>query len=60
MLVEPSCGATLASVYNNYYDKWKREGKLTSDIQSILIVVCGGNMVTIEQIAKWKTQLGMQ
>lgn len=59
MLVEPSCGATLASVYENYYEKWKKEGKLPIDLRSVLVVVCGGNMVSIEQISKWKTQLGM-
>lgn len=59
MLVEPGCGATLASVYNNFYDKWRKEGKLNSDIKSVVVVVCGGNMVSIEQLQKWKIQLGM-
>ncbi|KXJ27560.1 serine dehydratase-like [Exaiptasia diaphana] len=59
MLVEPGCGATLASVYNNMYDKWSKEGKLNSDIKSILVVVCGGNMVSLEQLQIWKKQLGM-
>ena len=59
MLVEPGCGATLASIYNNLYDKWSKEGKLPMDIKSVLVVVCGGNMVSLEQLQKWKSQLGV-
>ncbi|XP_048582425.1 L-serine dehydratase/L-threonine deaminase isoform X2 [Nematostella vectensis] len=56
MLVEPSCGATLAAIYENILPKLQVDGRLGT-IKTALVIVCGGNMVTIEQLLKWKTQL---
>jgi len=49
VLVEPACGATLATVYEPVGDlKGKRD---------ILIVVCGGAGVTIQQLEHWSEGL---
>lgn len=49
LLVEPACGAALAALY--------READWLRDKQSILLVVCGGAGVTIEQLNRWKSDL---
>ena len=49
LLVEPACGAALAAVYGRA--EWLKNK------QSILLVVCGGAGVTIEQLHRWKSQL---
>lgn len=49
LLVEPACGAALAAVYEG--SEWLK------DKQTILLVVCGGAGVTIEQLHRWKAQL---
>ena len=50
MLVEPACGSALAAVY------FKAE---TFEISKkpIVVVVCGGNMATIELFETWKNAL---
>lgn len=48
VLVEPSCGAALASVY---------EGAPQLEGRSVLLVVCGGASVTRAQLAGWEQQL---
>jgi L-serine/L-threonine ammonia-lyase len=51
ILVEPSCAAGLAILY----DKEKRFLSKVSDLsQGILMILCGGNMVNIDIILKWK------
>jgi L-serine/L-threonine ammonia-lyase len=48
VITEPACGAALAPVYNQtgYID----------DYQSVLVVVCGGSGVTIEQLLTWRSE----
>ncbi len=56
MLVEPACGAVLASAY------FKKELFDTADGDEkspVVIVVCGGNMATIELFEMWKNQVGL-
>ncbi|KAM8960989.1 L-serine dehydratase/L-threonine deaminase-like [Pelodytes ibericus] len=59
MLVEPACGAALAAVYSNVVGKLQKEGKLSKDLSSLVIVVCGGNNITLGQLYRLKEQLGM-
>ncbi|KAG8455682.1 hypothetical protein GDO86_001757 [Hymenochirus boettgeri] len=59
MLVEPACGAALAAVYSNVLEKLKGEGKLKKDLSSVVIIVCGGNNITLSQLYHLKKQLGM-
>ncbi|XP_039628231.1 L-serine dehydratase/L-threonine deaminase-like [Polypterus senegalus] len=59
ILVEPACGAALAAVYNNVVHKLQEEGKLSRDLSSVVIVVCGGNNITLGQLQRLKEQLGL-
>ena len=45
VVVEPACGASLATVYDG-------AGEL-EDFESILVVVCGGATTTLEQLREW-------
>ncbi|XP_053558128.1 L-serine dehydratase/L-threonine deaminase [Bombina bombina] len=59
MLVEPACGAALAVVYSNILGKLQQQGKLSSHLSSIVIIVCGGNNITLAQLSRLKEQLGI-
>ena len=58
MLVEPSCGASLATVYSNLFKQWKEEGRIAEHLSSVVVVVCGGNMITFDQLLRWKKEFG--
>ncbi len=49
VLVEPACGAALATVYD-------RAAPLTT-ASSVLVIVCGGVAVTLEQLDDWERKL---
>jgi L-serine/L-threonine ammonia-lyase len=49
VLVEPACGASLAALYNPH--------GFLQDKRCILVVVCGGAGVSIEQLQRWKAEL---
>jgi len=46
VLVEPACGAALALLYKNV--------AALSDFHTIVVVVCGGNLVNCDMIQTWK------
>ena len=48
VVVEPACGASLAVVYDNAPE--------LDDFQSVLVIVCGGVTVTVEQLQQWSKQ----
>ncbi|MGY4532052.1 L-serine/L-threonine ammonia-lyase [Pseudomonas sp. TE3786] len=50
VLVEPACGAALATLYHKH-------PALLSEFQRPLVVVCGGATATLEQIQAWRKQL---
>lgn len=50
VLVEPACGAALATLYNE-------ERSALDDFKRPLVVVCGGATATLEQIHQWRQQL---
>ncbi len=50
LLVEPACGASLATLYNPV--------EFLMDKENILVIVCGGAGVTIAQIEAWKQKFG--
>lgn len=58
MLVEPACGASLACVYERLFEGWKEQGKLT-ELKSVLVIVCGGNIVSLKALKEWKEKLGL-
>eukprot|EP01101_Sappina_pedata_P006630 TRINITY_DN334_c0_g1_i1.p2 TRINITY_DN334_c0_g1~~TRINITY_DN334_c0_g1_i1.p2 ORF type:complete len:321 (-),score=106.58 TRINITY_DN334_c0_g1_i1:59-1021(-) len=47
-LVEPACSAGLAVLYE------KKKELICLEAKSIVVVVCGGNAVTIDQLLEWK------
>ncbi|CAH6778838.1 serine dehydratase-like [Phodopus roborovskii] len=57
MLVEPACGAALAAVYSGILGRLQAEGRLGSPLTSIVVIVCGGNNISIQQLQELKTQL---
>jgi L-serine/L-threonine ammonia-lyase len=52
ILVEPACGAGLSLIYE--------KAECLSDAQRILVVVCGGIGVDVDQLNSWVTQLGVR
>ncbi|ETE62976.1 L-serine dehydratase/L-threonine deaminase, partial [Ophiophagus hannah] len=59
ILVEPACGAALAIVYGGKVQKLQAEGKLTAQLDSLVVIVCGGNNITLAQLKHLKAQLGL-
>jgi L-serine/L-threonine ammonia-lyase len=49
VLVEPACGASLSTLYNPI--------DILMDKKNILLIVCGGAGVTINQLEKWRQKL---
>ena len=45
VVVEPACGAALAVVYDGAPE--------LGEFESVLVVVCGGATVTVEQLREW-------
>lgn len=58
MLVEPACGAALACVYERLFKAWQEQGKL-GELKSTLVIVCGGNLVSMKAMKEWKDKLGL-
>lgn len=59
ILVEPACGAALAAVYCDIIKKLQDEDKLAKQLGPVVIVVCGGNNISMEQLWRLKKQLGL-
>lgn len=59
VLVEPACGAALAAVYSDVIKRLQGEGKLAPHLGPVVIVVCGGNNISMEQLKRLKKQLGI-
>ncbi|XP_017272612.1 L-serine dehydratase/L-threonine deaminase [Kryptolebias marmoratus] len=59
ILVEPACGATLAAVYSGVIKRLRDEGKLPRQLGPVVVVVCGGNNISMEQLQRLKKQLGI-
>jgi L-serine/L-threonine ammonia-lyase len=47
VLVEPACGASLASIYSE-------DRNLLAEFEAPLVVVCGGATTTLQQIVEWR------
>ncbi|KAM9393080.1 L-serine dehydratase/L-threonine deaminase-like [Pholidichthys leucotaenia] len=59
VLVEPACGAALAAVYSGTIKRLQDEGKLAQQMGPVIVVVCGGNNISMEQLKRLKMQLGI-
>jgi len=49
LLVEPACGASLATVYDGAPE--------LDTFKSVLVIVCGGATTTLEQLRQWSREL---
>jgi L-serine/L-threonine ammonia-lyase len=47
VVVEPACGAALAPLYG--------KSSLLDDYSTIVVVVCGGNLVSLDLLEEWKS-----
>nr|XP_033812419.1 serine dehydratase-like isoform X2 [Geotrypetes seraphini] len=59
MLVEPACGAALAAVYSGHIQRLQEEGRLSRDLDSVVMIVCGGSSINLAQLKAFRTELGM-
>ena len=48
ILVEPACGASLAIIYSGILENLQRQGKLPTILHNVVILVCGGYIVSME------------
>lgn len=53
-LVSPSAGAALSPVYTGMITKLQNEGKLPKGKLNVVVIVCGGNEVTLKEVDHWK------
>jgi L-serine/L-threonine ammonia-lyase len=54
-LVEPAAGAALAFVYSAIINRMDKEGKIPGNPDApVVIIVCGGNAVTLDLINEWR------
>ncbi|XP_063000043.1 L-serine dehydratase/L-threonine deaminase-like [Elgaria multicarinata webbii] len=60
ILVEPACGAALTAVYSGVVKRLQAEGKLSPRLDSLVVIVCGGNNITLAELQHLKEQLGIQ
>lgn len=57
-LVEPACGASVAAVYSDVIGRLSKDGRLPEKINSVLVIVCGGAIVSTEALEQWKRDFG--
>lgn len=59
LIVEPACGAALAVIYEHDSARTRTRSTLNeiSDREDILVIVCGGAGVTMEQLEGWRKVL---
>ena len=54
LLVEPACGAALATLYNMPHHEALRGA------ETVLVEVCGGAIVDVDMLNMWADELSMQ
>ncbi|CAN7940382.1 unnamed protein product, partial [Ixodes hexagonus] len=54
MLVEPSCGATLAALYSGLAARLYAQGKLSRSGGPLVVVVCGGSAASLGAFQRWR------
>ncbi|XP_072044435.1 L-serine dehydratase/L-threonine deaminase-like isoform X1 [Amphiura filiformis] len=60
MLVELACGAVLAAIYEDVIPKLQKEGKLKDNIESAVVIVCGGASMTLQALLDYKKTVGIE
>ncbi|KAF7644865.1 hypothetical protein LDENG_00214400 [Lucifuga dentata] len=57
VLVEMACGAALAAVYSGVIHRLQDEGCLPTRLGPLLVIVCGGSSINMEQLAILRQKL---
>ncbi|KAG7226307.1 hypothetical protein INR49_003059 [Caranx melampygus] len=57
VLVEMACGAALAAVYSGLIRRLQDEGRLPTPLGPLLVIVCGGSSVDMQQLTNLKNKL---
>ncbi|XP_056288384.1 serine dehydratase-like [Pseudoliparis swirei] len=57
VLVEMACGAALAAVYSGLIRRLQDEGRLPALLGPLLVIVCGGSCIDMEQLTHLKHKL---
>ncbi|XP_071770387.1 serine dehydratase-like [Centroberyx gerrardi] len=57
VLVELACGAVLAAVYSGVICRLQDEGRLPTPLGPLLVIVCGGSSINMEQLANLRHKL---
>ncbi|XP_033844077.1 serine dehydratase-like [Periophthalmus magnuspinnatus] len=57
VLVEMACGAALASVYSGVINRLQKEGRLPLSLGPVVIIVCGGSSVDMQQLSLLRQKL---
>lgn len=57
VLVEMACGAALAAVYSGLIRRLQDEGRLPTPLGPLVVVVCGGSSIDLEQLTTLKQKL---
>jgi len=58
MLVEPSCGVTVASVYSKVLPSILERHGYDSKVGPIILIICGGSDVTLEMLQNFEDKFG--
>jgi len=56
MLVELACGVNVALCYDGRLEK--ALGRKLASEDSVVVVVCGGSVVTLDMVARWREEFG--
>lgn len=54
----PACGAALAAIYGNSIKELKAKNVL-GDIKTVLVIVCGGQGVSFQQLLDLKSRFNL-
>ncbi|XP_035990955.1 serine dehydratase-like isoform X2 [Fundulus heteroclitus] len=57
VLVEMACGAALAAVYSGLIARLQSQGRLPAPLRPLLVVVCGGSSINMEQLSILRQKL---
>ncbi|CAN9502536.1 unnamed protein product [Ophioblennius macclurei] len=57
VLVEMACGAALAAVYSGVVPRLQKEGRLPTPLGPLVVIVCGGSSVNMEQLTELTAKL---
>ncbi|XP_014823633.1 PREDICTED: serine dehydratase-like isoform X1 [Poecilia mexicana] len=57
VLVEMACGAALAAIYSGLIPRLQAQGRLPTPLRPLLVIVCGGSSINMEQLISLQQKL---